>query len=282
MNSNPSKICSRKRPQRNERGIALISVLWVLLLLSSLAAAASYTARTHAVITHRTLEIAQAEAAADAAIVDTISRLSDEQLDRHPSVHGASFPWEFQGIHVTITVSSEAGRIDLNAADDDLLLAFLLSRALDQDAATALLSTLREWRHAGPLAATEELRQIPGWNEKNLDCWMDSLTVYTGLPGVSVADATPELLKALASAKLRQIGKHDWNRTPPEDTSTAAPRSVLGEVLRISSKATVSGDVSVHKIWVGRVTGDRRNPTLTLRWSDEPLISNSCPATPDL
>ncbi len=178
---------------------------------------------------------------------------------------------------MTITVSGEAGRIDLNAADDDLLLAFLLSRALDQDAATALLSTLREWRHAGPLAATEELRQIPGWNEKNLDCWMDSLTVYTGLPGVSVADATPELLKALASAKLRQIGKHDWNRTPPEDTSTAAPRSVLGEVLRISSKATVSGDVSVHKIWGGarhrRSSKSDLDPTLERRATDFELVS---------
>jgi len=111
-----------RRPRRStEHGIALLSVLWVLLLLSALAEAATYVVRTNAIVTHRSLEVARAQAAADAAIVHTISQLSDEQVDRHPPTNGSGLSWEFEGFTATISVSNEAGRLDANTASSELL-----------------------------------------------------------------------------------------------------------------------------------------------------------------
>ena len=97
--------------------MALISVLWVLLLLSGLAGAAAFMARTQAILTHKLGELAQAEATTDAALVNTIAMLSDEKTSRHPPIDGQPQTWEFQSIPVTVAISNEDGRIDVNTAD---------------------------------------------------------------------------------------------------------------------------------------------------------------------
>jgi general secretion pathway protein K len=258
----------------------LISVLWVLLLLSSLAAVASYTARTNALLTHRALEIAQARAAADAAIVNTLSELSDEQIARHPML-GSSQPWVFDGVNVAVFVSNEAGRIDVNRADRDLLFAFLRSQGVDDGTAEIMMSQLREsnaipfkqgngltYAHPdAPLQTVEELRRLPAWRAQNLDCWFNSLTVYTGLPGISPADATARGLQALQWAQAHRLGDRDWIAGSATASGALADRSILGEVLRLEATSTVSADVRATSIWVGRLTGDRKNPMLTMRWA---------------
>jgi hypothetical protein len=276
MSSSLSRMYSKPRHRNPERGIALISVLWVLLLLSALAATATYIVRTNAILTHRSLELARAQAAADAAIVDTISKLSDEQVARHPPIGGAAQNWEFDGFTVTITISNEAGRIDVNAASDDLILAFLQSEGIDQSTAATLLGDLRD-RHNGPLESLSQLRRIPSWNAQNTDCWMSSLTVYTGLPGVAVSDATPRALAALRWAQEHHLGNRDWIATTSSFANASTARAVLGEVLRIRASATDSKDAGASAGWVGRLTGDRQIPILTMRWDhDVPVSSSAC------
>jgi hypothetical protein len=251
--------------------------LWVLLLLSALAAAAAYIARTNAILTHRALEIAQAQAATDAAIVDTISRMSDGQVSRHPAI-GSTRDWEFDGVKMVVSAGDEAGRIDVNTADRDLLLAFLYSQGVDEDAAGVMLGQLRRGEPGansdasadgnthGPLQSVDELRRLPAWRNKNVDCWLDSLTVYTGLPGITAADATTKGLQALQWAKAHQLGGHDWIVDPNAASGAAFERSMLGEVLRIVATSSGSPDVVATSEWVGRLTGDARKPILTMRW----------------
>jgi hypothetical protein len=255
-------------PSRS-RGIALIAVLWVLLLLSALAATGSFIARTDAVITRRALEFAQAEAAADAAIVSVLSRLSDEQVRRHPAV-GSQQSWDFDGIPVSIFVSDEAGRIDMNSASDELILAFLYSQGINRDAAVQMLRELREWQHpqsAAPkreLRTVEDLRRVPKWDSPRLQCWSDSLTVYTALPGVSAAAAGPRVDAALNLLQERSTSP----LTDDATTMRGPPRaqSVIGEALRILARATVANGVVATRLWVGRLTGDPNQPTLAMRW----------------
>jgi general secretion pathway protein K len=285
MSSSLSRKYSKTLRRNPDRGIALISVLWVLLLLSALAATATYIARTHAILAHRALDLARAQAAADAAIVDTISKLSDEQTARHPSIGGGVGNWEFDGFTVVVSISKEAGRIDVNTASDELILAFLQSQGMSQDIASTLLDALRD-RPArglnratgnGPLESLEELRQIPSWTAQNPGCWMDSLTVYTGLPGVDVADATPKALAALQWAQAHHLGNRDWIAAAPAAAGATATRSVFGEVLRIRATASATKDVSTTSEWVGRLTGDRQKPILTMRWEhDVPTAPSAC------
>lgn len=270
MNSKRSKISSsRISYERRESGIALIAVLWMLLMLSALAASVGYIARTNAMLAHRAAEVAHVEAAADAAIIETISILSDAQVSRHPATSGSSRGWEFDGAHVEVTVSKEAGRIDLNSADRELISAFLQSQGIDQNTATALIGELTNRSRSNdaiPLQSVDELREIPNWEAKNIDCWMDSLTVYTGLPGVSFADVPSKVLDALKWAQEHHFADREWITVGSASQSAVGQASVIGDVLRISAVATLSNDVTVTTVWIGRLTGDRQNPMLTYRW----------------
>ncbi len=270
MNSRPSKTFSKNR-QNHERGIALISVLWVLLLLSGLASAAAFMARTNAVLVHRLGEFAQAESTADAAIVRAISELSNEKALQHPPIDDQPQSWNLQGIPVTFLISNEAGRIDLNTADNDLILAFLQSQGVSEGTASGLLNDLNSHRHGSDgtkymLRTRDELRQIPSWNAQNLDCWMGAFTVYSGLSGVNSRDAPPVVLRTLRWAQDHHFRNREWITAGPSSTPLIEERSVSGEVLRIRATATVSKDLAASREWVGRLTGDRDKPTLTMRW----------------
>jgi type II secretory pathway component PulK len=268
--------------QKNgERGIALISVLWVLLLLSGLAGAAALMARTGAVLTHKLGELAQAEATTDAALVNAIAMLSDENTSRHPPTDGQPQTWQFQGIPVTVAISNEAGRIDVNTADDDLILAFLYSQGISEDRATVMLRDLRNYQQAtngpapaGTLRTIDELKRIPSWPPQTIDCWRESLTVYTGLPSVSGNHATAQVNAALQWAYVHHLGNPDWTgggvtRAP------AANQSLLGEVIRIVATAAPKSDITASSEWIGRLTGDAHQPTLTMKWSRITGVRNS-------
>jgi DNA uptake protein ComE-like DNA-binding protein len=262
-----------KSRQNPERGIALISVLWVLLLLSGLAGTAAFMARTNAALTHKMGEFAQAEATADAAVVNAIGMLSDEKSSRHPPIDGRAQTIEFQGVPVTVSISNEAGRIDVNTADDDLILAFLHSQGVPDDRAIVMLSDLRKYQHVengaapvGTLRTVEELKKISSWSGQDLDCWTDALTIYTGLPNVSSSEAVRQVEAALNWAKDHHIGHRDWIST---NSSARAPpdQSLLGEVIRIVATYSPQPDVVESAEWIGRLTGDAHQPTLTMKWS---------------
>ncbi len=266
------------RRRRSEAGLALLSVLWILLLLSALAASAVYVARTQAMLTHRSLELAQAQAATDAAIVDTISRLSDDQVARHPPVDGTQRTWEFGGVSLQIAVSNESGRIDLNGADPKLLAAFLESQGVPAEQVTKLIEAIRPTQgmteRKPMLDTTEAVGELDGWKSQPLACWLNSLTVYTGLPGVApryASEATLAALQRLGSQGPAEVGSTATVATTP-DPPTA--QSLLGEVLRIRATATFSNDVTTTSEWVGRLTGDRRKPMLTMRW-DHGVVNQS-------
>jgi hypothetical protein len=266
-------------------------VLWVLLLVSALAATTSYISRTNALMVRRSFELAQAQAAADAAILNTLSSLSDEQLSRHNPTDGSVRSWQFNGVDIAISVTNEATRIDLNTGEDDLIFAFLRSREITEDESHALLRSLRQWQLASdplvgtqpspsasvatlggsnikhPLLSIDELAQIPPWKNQPLDCWSDAFTVYTGSTRVNSVDASALDLAALKWADEHHLGAKVWIQAAPVLGLTSRPSSLSGEILRIVAQAKFGDATGVKVEWVGRLTGNSNNPALTMRWS---------------
>lgn len=245
-----------------------MSVLWVLLLLSAVAGAAAYLARADAIVSHRALEIARARAAADAAIIQAISDLSDDDINRHPRLGDGLVRGLFDGIETSTTITAESGRIDLNAADESLIRSFLESQGINTERAAKMVTALRSNPGVpsalGVLRAAEELRDIPQWQLPDLDCWIESLTVYTGLSGISVVHAQPSVRRAWQWQQEHYPAEGARGEAAALDPD--ARKVVLGEVLRIRSTASNSRDVVGASEWVGRLTGDRQKPMLTLRW----------------
>lgn len=295
---------SRKQHRRvREAGIALISVLWVLLLVSTLAATTVYISRENALLVRRAADFAQAQSAADAAIVSTLSNLSDEQASRHNPTDGSVQSWQFNGIDVAISVTNEAGRIDVNAGHDDLIYAFLRSQGITEDDSRTLLGDLRQWQRGGdvqtgagtlpitnvaglggpgtkhPLLSTDEFAQIPGWKSQPLGCWSDAFTVYTASASANSVYAEDMDLAALNWADEHHLGDRIWVHSGSASAWTNGSKSLSGEILRIVAQAKLSDTVSARVEWVGRLTGNSNSPALTMRWSHGTKDhSDACPA----
>ncbi len=113
------------------RGLALIAVLWVLALLSLVAASFTRTTRTEVNLARNLMASAEAEALADAGAYLAILALLDPDPAKRPRADGTAYRLAFAGAEITVSVQDEAGRIDLNAAPDALVQGLLLSAEIE-------------------------------------------------------------------------------------------------------------------------------------------------------
>ncbi|MES1192442.1 MAG: hypothetical protein ABUS47_15385 [Steroidobacter sp.] len=81
---------------------------------------------------------------------------------------------------------------------------------------------------------------------------------------IDYADSRPT---GLQWAQSNRLGNRDWLPANANAHSFSDTRSLIGEALRIQVTVKVNDDVTLHKEWVGRITGDHQNPTLTYRWT---------------
>lgn len=102
---------------RDHRGIALISVLWVLTLLSLIAASFMRTTRTEINLAYNLVENAKAEALADAGVHRVMWSLLQPYENGGWQIDGTPYVWRYNGGQVVISVQDEYGKIDLNRAD---------------------------------------------------------------------------------------------------------------------------------------------------------------------
>jgi hypothetical protein len=212
MSLSRSKMPSKNRPKSREAGIALIAVLWALLLLSALAATVEYIARTNAILRHLSVELARADAAVESAFADVVAKLSDDRPNCRPAIDGQTHTSTYQDLPITMSISNEAGRINVNTTDSDLISAFLQSQGLSERSAADMVSDLRSSERK-PLVALEELQRLPSWNIVALDCWTSALTVYSDSTGESQKDAPAEVAAAFQWAREHRTGGKEWTPT---------------------------------------------------------------------
>jgi general secretion pathway protein K len=214
---------SRTRQPKGERGFALVSVLWAMVILAAIAASIIATGRTEARLSHTHLDIAQLDAAADAAINLTILRMLDAKPENHPRVDGTPARIDFAGHRILVTVQDEGGKVDLNMADGELLRQLLLGAGVAVEAAQPLVDKILDWREGGdlkrlngakareyaaagtlygprtaPFQSVEELQLVLGMTPALYARLAPSLTVYSQTPWVNDAFASLDVLNALA------------------------------------------------------------------------------------
>ena len=207
---------------RHSRGIALITVLWVLVLLSLIAAGFSRSTRTDVGLARNRVENAKAEALAEAgvnlAVLKLLSGVPAERWRADGSVYG----WRFGGGEILIEVRDEGGKIDLNAAPPELLAALFSAAGLAPDEATALADAVADYRDPddfrrtsgaedddyesaelgygakdAPFELIEELQQVIGMPGDLYSEVAEAVTVYTRRPQPQEALAPPLVGAAL-------------------------------------------------------------------------------------
>ena len=130
-----------------ERGIALISVLWVGVVLGALAAAVMALSRSDLDLARSQRLQAEAEAAADSAARVAIYALVN-RADVPIAADGSVAAWRLGAAEVRVQVTSEHGRVDLNRAEPDLIATVLAEAGAETGEAERLAAAIVDFADA--------------------------------------------------------------------------------------------------------------------------------------
>jgi general secretion pathway protein K len=248
-------------------GFALIIVLWTLVLIAFIFAQLTASGRTEIRIAGNLVANAQAEAALDGAVFQTIFNLSDANPERRWPLDGTARELAIGDSRVTVRIEDEAARINPNLASPALLEALLRAAGSDRESALRLVAAIREWigapmavrpkdavsadyRAAGldyeppgaPLETIDELGRVLGMTPAVLAAIRPHLSLF-GPPQPDAAHADPVVAAILAAvAPGNPIAASQRNPQAP-DVVTA----------RITADADGPGNARVRHVAVVRV-----------------------------
>ena len=256
---------------RDERGFILAVVLWIAGLLAVLAATFSLSVRSHVRVAANIGQSAAAEALADAgvalAVMDLVRFGSDPGgTPRFAPGKGATACAMRGGGSLSIAVSDESARIDLNSAGTPILQALLAGLGEPPERALALAEAVLDFRdeddirrpngaeraeyQAAGLAwgpknagfeALEELEQVFGMRPALIEKMRPYIGIRSGLAGVDLILASPALIALLrkgveaSGALFGNFSDLDPDNPLPSIFNTPAPRrffQVRAEAIR--------------------------------------------------
>ncbi len=204
-----------------ERGIVLVIVLWIIALLSMMAASFAYFIRIETTVATRGSEQAQGRALAEAGVHYALMQLLSPTAAEEWPVDGSEREVEWGQGKVLVKVAKASGMIDLNKAKRELLEGLLAAGGVESDALDSLLDAIEDWRDpndetqlngaeredylaAGyslgpknaPFESVEELLQVMGMTPAIYERIASRLTVFSQQTGIDPALATADVLGA--------------------------------------------------------------------------------------
>jgi general secretion pathway protein K len=206
----------------SNRGIALISVLWITGLLAVMAASFASSTRTETRLARNQEENAKAEALADAGVHRAVFGLLDSDPATAWRAGGNAYAFSLGEGDVQVWVEDEDGKIDLNGAPLQLLAGLFVTLGLPEEDAQLMADRIGDFRDedsepeplgaeddayvdAGlaqgaadrPFAMESELLRVLGMTQSLYERVRPYVTVYSGAEGVDVTRAPRPVLEAL-------------------------------------------------------------------------------------
>ena len=250
----------------HQRGIALYATLMMLALATVLASAAALLAHGDAMDVAQFRVRAEQRANLESAWTLVLARIGETQAAEPIAIAQLiTIAAPEVDAPVVVDISDESGRIDLNAADDAVLLAYWRARGLTDAQSEQWLDRLRDWQdgddiarsegaefveyrnaHAeamprnARLAAVREFAQILSDAKIDPDCDANSFSVYTGAPEPNVLMATGQVRSMLEWADREQWRGRRW--LPDGSVPDPGNAALIGRVLRITLKTGVKPD----------------------------------------
>lgn len=178
---------------RPMRGAALLLVLWLIVLLTSLVGAFALTARIESLQGRMASEGLVAEEAARAGIEYALVRVNDNDPRRQWRPDGRDYVWRFDRAAVRIKIVDESAKINLNLADATLLAGLWRALGVEQDQAARLASAIIDWRDPDPLSQAQGGAEDPQYAEAELPYGAKDAPFETVAELQQVLGMTPEL-----------------------------------------------------------------------------------------
>jgi len=142
-----------------QKGIALVLVLWVLLLLTIITGSFALMARMDRLEANALLSGTQARLSAEAAINLAALALRDPDELSRMRADGRLYQQELDGVLVEVSAIDERGKVDINAADELTLANLFIGNGMELDEAELLAAAVLDWRDE------DELERVNGAEE---------------------------------------------------------------------------------------------------------------------
>lgn len=260
-------------------------VLWGMVLVFILLAAASATSRSEVQIAGNTIAESRARYAAEAGTQLGLSRLLRRKREGSRIVDVSPEEWRDGSTRVAISLVDEAGKIDINQAPLELLGGLFVAVGRPQAEALRLACAILLHRGGGlggcpdaPLgsaqpppgrrfAAPEELAQLPGFDDALYTAIADDVTVASGATAIDPLSAARTVLLAIPGATPDLVDSYISNRAMWHDLVSA------GDTLQLTPAApylmaSPGRDYTIKA--VATVPGARFRADLQVRLSELP------------
>ena len=261
-------------PAASQRGIALVIVLWLLVLLTVIAASHARAIRTETRLAANQLDAGKARSLAETGVHHAIMELlvRDEAL-RWPA-DGRVNRLRYIDGEVAISIRDARGLVDINKVTATVLDSVLAGTGIDAEQRQALVGATLDWRDKdnlkqisgaedddyrragmkwaardGAFSSIEEFRYVMGMTNALFEQLAPYLTVHSGQAGVNLDFAPPWLVSVLSATQ-------DTPRT-----GAAATRG--GSVFHVTAWSTSSGGSNASIDLVVRIS-PRSDPAYTI------------------
>lgn len=223
----------------DQRGIALLVVLWTLMLLSLLVVA--FAQQTHLERQRVSNVIAAAAAASDlqAGLSLGISALLDPKAPRGWTHDGSPREVEFAGRRISVSIQDANGCINVNEADIEQLQSLLRAVGVEGDAVRSLAAAIIDWRDPDG-ALTPNGAELATYVESGWSTGPANRPFLSVSELKSVLGMPPDVADRLASLlSVSSEGKEVNPMTAPEPVLRAAfpPEEVSGILARRAKRA---------------------------------------------
>jgi len=248
------------RKLENQKGIALVIVLWMLALLTILAAGYSHTMRTETLLTANLVRSAQAVALAEAGIWLGVTGLLTPPFEQTWKIDGSINTIGFNQGTINVSIQDETGKIDLNTARPELLDGLLRSVNVTEKKRLSIINAILDWRDRdnvtreegaededyqrlgydygakdGSFNTMDELQLVMGMTPALFNKIKPALTIYSEQTGIQPLVAPRAALLALPGMSPERVDKILTTRTALSDPDT--PMEITGIDPGLISKA---------------------------------------------
>ncbi len=288
---------------RKQKGIALVLVLWVALLMTVIAGSFALSARTESVQSRILFNQVQAEFLAEAGLNRAVFELRNPDPETRWIADGRPYEFTLNEAKISVQITDESGKIDLNLANEELLVGLFASVGVEFDEALALSDKIQDWRDpdeevrlagaededyfaAGyshgakdaPFDTVPEILQVMGMSYELYRKIEPAITVYSGRGNLNLAFAPKEALMALDGINAQIAEDYIAQRHEIFDMSTQLPMLIEGQSGSLRSGSTTFSIVVKatlpNKQWAEldttiRLGGNvRGRPFQIIRWRD--------------
>lgn len=229
--------------KRNQHGMALVIVLWIITLLAVMAGGFADSMRVETRLATGAVERAQARALAEAGVAYALAWQLDPEAQKQWPPNGDPHEWAFGGGRLRIETTNAGGLVNLNTADAELLKALLKAAGVSMADQDRVVEAVLNWRgnlntqpmrsgaesaasglKGAPFESVEELGQIPGIGRELYARIAGVVTAYSHHYGVNPALAPVRVLLALGLDE-RTVTDYVQARAAAADGSSPPPLS---------------------------------------------------------